>query len=44
MYKIDPSKLLYTLENIGEHNRVIVPEEIASDARLALDRMLDLSS
>jgi len=44
MYKIDSSKLLYTLEHIGEYNRVIVPEEIASDARLALDRMLSLSS
>jgi len=44
MYKIDPSKLLYTLENIGEFNRVVVPEVTASDARLALDRMLALSS
>ncbi len=44
MYKIDPSKLLHTLENIGEYNRVVVPEEIASDARLALDRMIALPS
>jgi quinolinate synthase len=44
MYKINLSKLLYTLEHIGEHNRVVVPEKISSDARLALDRMLELPS
>ena len=43
MFKIDLEKLLYTLEHIGEHNVVTVPEDIKADAQLALDRMLALT-
>jgi quinolinate synthase len=42
MFKISPDKLLKTLEHIGQVNRVEVPEAIRADARMALDRMLDL--
>jgi quinolinate synthase len=42
MFKIDPAKLLLTLENLGEVNVVTVPEDIKAEARLALDRMLAL--
>jgi quinolinate synthase len=43
MFKINPNKLLWTLENIGEVNVVSVPEETKNEARLALDRMLALT-
>ena len=43
MFKISPEKLLNTLEHIGQVNRVEVPEAIKTDARMALDRMLDLA-
>jgi quinolinate synthase len=43
MFKIDPAKLLWTLENLGSVNVVTVPEDIKAEARLALDRMLSLS-
>lgn len=43
MYKIDPPKLLATLESIGQTNLIEVPEAIKADARLALDRMLALA-
>lgn len=43
MFKISPEKLLRTLENVGQINRVEVPEAIKADARVALDRMLDLA-
>ena len=42
MYKIDLTNLLAALENIGELNTVTIPERIKGDARLALDRMLEL--
>ena len=42
MFKINLNNLLWTLENIGRVNVVEVPEEIKGDARLALNRMLDL--
>jgi quinolinate synthase len=42
MFRIDPAKLLLTLENLGEVNVVKVPEDIKAEARLALDRMLAL--
>ena len=42
MYKINLDNLLWTLENIGEANRITVSEEIAAEARTALDRMLAL--
>ncbi|HEY3267915.1 MAG TPA: quinolinate synthase NadA [Armatimonadota bacterium] len=43
MYRIHPSFLLWTLENLLEGkvvNRITVPEPIRSSARLALERML----
>lgn len=46
MYRIHPSFLLWTLENLVEGNvvnEVIVPEKTRQFARLALDRMLALS-
>ncbi len=43
MNKIDLESLLRTLENIGHYNVVTVPEEIKTDSRLALDRMLALA-
>ena len=43
MFKISPDNLLRTLEYIGQINRVEVQEEIKADARMALDRMLDLA-
>lgn len=44
MFKIDPPKLLRTLEDLGQHNTVTVPETTKADARLALDRMLRISA
>ena len=44
MYKINLDNLLWTLKNIGETNRITVSEEIAAEARAALDRMLALSA
>ncbi len=44
MFKINPKNLLWALENIGQVNIVTVPEEVKSDARMALDRMLALVS
>ena len=46
MFRIDPQHLLWTLENLVEGNvvnQITVPEKIANQARLALQRMLDLS-
>lgn len=42
MFKINPTNLLYTLENIGQVNIVTVPDNLKADARLALERMLTL--
>jgi quinolinate synthase len=45
MFRIDPPHLLWALENLVEGrvvNRVAVPERIARDARIALDRMLEI--
>jgi len=42
MFKISPRNLLWTLENIGKDNVVSVSGDIKSDARIALDRMLNL--
>jgi quinolinate synthase len=44
MFKINPDNLLWTLENIGEANQVIVDEGVKEEARKALDRMLNLAS
>lgn len=46
MFRIDPQHLLWTLENLLEGkvvNRIQVPENIASDAHLALERMFMVS-
>ncbi|MGO8761746.1 MAG: quinolinate synthase NadA [Desulfobaccales bacterium] len=43
MFKINQEKLLWTLENLGQANQVVVPEPIKTEARLALDRMLTLT-
>jgi quinolinate synthase len=43
MFKINREKLLWTLENLGQANQVVVPEPIKTEARLALDRMLTLT-
>jgi quinolinate synthase len=43
MFKINPKNLLWALENIGQANVITMPEDIKTDARMALDRMLTLS-
>ena len=43
MFKINLNNLLDTLADIGQINLITVPEDIKADARLALDRMLDLA-
>lgn len=46
MFRIDPQHLLWTLENLVEGNvvnRIRVPEQEALLARLALERMLEVS-
>lgn len=46
MFRIDPQHLAWTLENLLEGNvvnQITVPEEVAINAKLALDRMLDVS-
>ncbi|MCG8566676.1 MAG: quinolinate synthase NadA [Desulfobacterales bacterium] len=42
MYKVNLPNLLHTLENIGQVNRVDIPDPIRRDAYTALDRMLSL--
>ena len=44
MFKINLEKLLGTLENLGESNVVAVAEPMRTEARLALERMLSLTS
>jgi quinolinate synthase len=43
MFKINLENLLWTMENIGRVNVIQVPENIKTDARKALNRMLDLA-
>jgi quinolinate synthase len=46
MFRIDPQHLAWTLENLLEGNvvnQISVPQNIASNAKLALDRMLEVS-
>lgn len=43
MFKINPKNLLQILEKIGQVNVVKVPETTKTDARIALNRMLDLA-
>ncbi|MDZ7373177.1 MAG: quinolinate synthase NadA [candidate division KSB1 bacterium] len=44
MFKITLQSLAWTLENLGEVNVVKVPEPTRSQARAALDRMLELEA
>ena len=44
MAKITPKKLLHTLETLDENKIVTVKEEYQENARLALQRMLDICS
>ncbi len=46
MFRIDPQHLAWVLENLVEGhvvNQISVPAEVAEQAKLALDRMLDVS-
>jgi quinolinate synthase len=46
MYRIDPPHLLWTLDNLVEGvvvNRIVVDPATKRDAKLALDRMLELA-
>jgi len=42
MFKITLDKLLATLDHPGDRHVVTVPEEVRENARIALNRMLDL--
>jgi quinolinate synthase len=44
MFKINLEKLIGTLENLGESNVVAVAEPMRTEAQLALERMLSLTS
>jgi len=46
MFRIDPQHLLWTLENLVEGNvvnQIRVPEDVSRQAKIALDRMLEVS-
>ena len=43
MYKINLRNLLWTLDNIGKINIVTVTEQIKTEARVALERMLEIT-
>jgi quinolinate synthase len=46
MFRIDAAHLAWVLEGLVEgvvHNRIAVDEKTASDARLALERMLAIT-
>jgi quinolinate synthase len=46
MYRVDAPQMLWVMENLLEGrvvNQIIVPEPIASEAKLALQRMLDIA-
>jgi quinolinate synthase len=47
MFRIDPQHLLWSLENLLEGrvvNQITVPADIAADARIALNRMLEIAA
>jgi quinolinate synthase len=47
MFRIDPQHLLWSLENLVEGrvvNQISVPADIAADARVALNRMLEITA
>lgn len=42
MFRTTLADLCFTLENLDRANRVVVPDDIKNDARLALERMLEV--
>jgi quinolinate synthase len=47
MFRVSPNHLLWIMEGLvnGEiHNQIIVPDDIKRDAKLALDRMLEIKN
>ncbi len=47
MFRIDPQHLLWSLENLVAgriENQITVPADVAADARLALQRMLEIAA
>jgi len=47
MFRIDAPHLLWVLENLVEGrvvNQIVVPRDVAQDARVALDRMLQITN
>jgi quinolinate synthase len=45
MFRVSPNHLLWVLEGLvaGEiHNQIVVPDDAKRQAKLALDRMLDI--
>jgi len=45
MFRVSPNHLLWILEGLVDgvvHNQIVVPDHTKRDARLALDRMLDI--
>jgi quinolinate synthase len=47
MFRIDAPHLLWVMENLSEGrvvNRIVVPSDVAADARTALDRMLAITN
>jgi quinolinate synthase len=46
MFRIDPSHVLWSIENLLEGNvvnQITVPEEVARWARVSLNRMLEIT-
>jgi len=47
MFRVSPNHLLWILEGLvtGEvHNQIVVPDDQKRDAKLALDRMLEIKN
>jgi quinolinate synthase len=47
MFRIDPQHLAWVLENLLENNvvnQITVPQQVANSARVALKRMLEIST
>ena len=47
MYRVAGPHLLWVMDNLLEGrvvNQIVVPEPIASEAKLSLDRMIELAS
>ena len=46
MFRVSPNHLLWVLDGLVDgdvHNRIVVPDDVKSFARVALDRMLELA-